>query len=204
MGRHEFLIPKGYILNSALAQWFESVLDLPPSPPGVSLVIPAEEVAERVAGFQQFNGRLADNLFVGVELLDEDGLRTYSDPEMHVFSDPWYGRGIYEGAEVGLHPSGLYQVGIGWSVWRVLKIPPDPSVRPPDDPYSWHIASCHESDSPLADARPRYSCSSRFLHEDLLIDVSLDEINLPVVEEVRAFVVERLESWSVDDRGTAH
>ena len=204
MGRHEFLIPKGYIINSPLPLWLKSVADLPSGPPWVSLLIPAEEVAARIDGFQEFNGQLADDLFVGVELLDEDGLRTYSDPEMYVFSDPWYGRGIHKGAKVGLHPSGLYQVGIGWSVWKVMKIRPDPSLPPPDDPYSWFIGSCRESSTRLTRTDPAYSCTTMFLHEDLRINVSLDEINLPVVEEVRAFVVERLESWSVDDRGTAH
>lgn len=205
MGTHEYLIPKGYILNNALEQWFESVADLPSSPPGVSLVIPAEEVAGRIDGFHEFNGQLADNLFVGVELLDEDSLWTYSDPEMHIFSDAWYGRGMYKDAEVGLHPSGLYQVGVGWrSLWTVLKIRPDPSVPPPDDPYSWYIGNCGESSARLTRTDPAYSCTTMFLHEDLRINVSLDGINLPVVEEVRAFVVERLESWSVDNRGTAH
>lgn len=204
MGRHEFLIPKGYILNSPLPQWLRSVADLPPSLPRVSLLIPAREVAAGIDGFQEFNGQLADDLIVGVELLDEDGLRTYSDPEMYVFSDPWYGRGIHKGAKVGLHPSGLYQVGIGWSVWKVMKIPPDPSLPPPDDPYSWFIGSCREASTRLTRTDPAYSCTTMFLHADLRINVYLDGINLPVVEEVRAFVVERLESWSVDDRGTAH
>ena len=197
MGRHEFLIPKGYIINSPLPQWLESVADLPPSVPHVSLLIPAREVAAGIDGFQEFNGQLADDLIVGVELLDEDGLRTYSDPETHIFSDVWYGREGYEDAVVGLHPSGLYQVGVGWrTLWKVLKVRPNPSVPPPNDPYSWFIASCVQASSRLTRTDPAYSCTTWFLHEDLRINVYLDAINLPVVDEVRAFVVERLESWS--------
>lgn len=206
MGRHEFLIPKGYIINSPLPQWLQSVADLPPSPPHISLLIPAREVAAGIDGFQEFNGQLADDLIVGVELLDEDGLRTYSDPEMYVFSDAWYGREGHAGGVVATHPSGLYQLrGAMWpAVWKVSKIRPDPSTPPPDDPYSWFIGSCSESSTRLTRTDPAYSCTTMFLHEDLRINVYLDGINLPVVEEVRAFVVERLESWSVDNRGMAH
>ena len=198
LGRHGYCIPKNYILNSPLPKWLEAVADLPPSAPRISLLFPADEVAGRIEGFQEFNGQRADNLIVGVELLDADGVRTYSDPELHVFSDVWYGREGYEDAVVGPHPSGLYQVGVGWrTLWKVVRFPPDPNVPPPDDPYSWYVGGCVQAISRLTRTNPAYSCSTMFLHEDLRITVYLDEINLPVVDEVHAFVVESLGSWSV-------
>ena len=199
LGRHEYCIPKDHILNSPLPEWLKSVADLPPSSPSVTLYFPASEVARHIEGFRELNGQNPDNLIVGVRLLDADDLQTYSDPEMHVFSDAWYGRGGYEGAAVVPHQSGLYQLrGAMWPVgWRVAKIPPDPSERSPDDPYSWYMGSCFEGNYPLAETKPHYVCKTRYLHEDLRIIVSFDEVNLPVVEEIRAFIVERLRSWSV-------
>ena len=202
LGRHEYCVPKEYILNSPLPGWLKSVAKLPPSSPGITLLFPADEVAARIKGFRKFNGQIVDNLMVGVELLDADGMRAYSDPEMHVFSDAWYGRNRYEDEVLAPHRSGLYQLrGVMWPViWKVLKIRPDPSVRSPDDPYSWHMGSCYEVNSPLAEAHPQYNCSTKYLHENLQITAYFDEINLAVVEEIRAFVVERLQSWSMDSR----
>ncbi|MCY4214767.1 MAG: hypothetical protein OXF68_14235 [Gammaproteobacteria bacterium] len=198
LGRHEYCVPKEYILNSPLPRWLKSVAELPHSSPEISLIFPAAEVARNIKGFEKLNGQLADDLIVGVELLDAAGVRTYSDPELHIFSNVWYGRGRFEDAVVGPHPSGLYQVGVGWrTLWKVVRFPPDPTMPPPDDPYSWYIGGCVQASSQLTRTNPAYSCSTMFLHEDLRINIYFDEINLPVVDEIQVFVVEQLESWAL-------
>ena len=202
IGEHVLCIPKENILSSRPPIWAWGMSGVPPSPPGVSVRIEAETVAREVAGFQPYNGELADNLIVSIELLSEDERQSYSDPNMHVFSDPWYGRGLYVGRVSEPLESGYFKIHKPTieSSWRVFKVAPDATKPPPENPYSWYLGGCFNGPSRLTGTGYAISCHSQFFHDDLRFSLHFHGPNVPVVEDIRSFLVLQFEAWKVAER----
>ena len=96
LGEHLFNIPKQNI-REEIPFWLKFVPGLAPTKGGLLFTISAEEMAKRVAGYQEYDGTLELNTSGVVEVLSEDELQAYLDPGTHIYSDVWYSRGLYEG-----------------------------------------------------------------------------------------------------------
>ena len=203
LGKHVLCVPQQSILNLSWPRDLRKIEDKLPRSVTVGLLISPEEAASRIDGFLAYDGTLRNDLGYLVELLNEADLAAYLDPEMHVYSDSWYGRGLMANRVVEPHQSGLYKVqaeGIDLS-WIALKVYPDASKPPPIDPFSWFMAACHETTSPLTVNKKLTSCTTMFVYDDLRFSVSFNGKNLAVVEDIRALLVDRFRSYLVrEDR----
>ena len=201
LGKHELCIPVENLRSHELPAWLKSATGLPPSK-AILLIVGAEEVARHVEGYVPYYGDIPDNLLFSVESVDEKSRRWLLNPEMRVYSDAWYGRGLLDNRVVEPHASGFYKVrqaGI-YSFWDALTIYPDSTQPAPTDPHSWFLAGCWGVTTASTEPGTQVNCLSKFVHEDLLFHVYLNEESLAVVEDVRAFVLQRVLSWKVADR----
>ena len=202
LGKHALCVPQQSILNLSWPSYLKEVEDKLPRSTSVGLLITAKEAAGLIDGFQAYDGSHSRDLRFLVELLDEADLAAYLDPEMHVYSDSWYGRGLMANRVVEPHESGLYKVQAeGINVfWNAVKIHPDASKPPPRDPFSWYMASCSETTSPLTATGNLTSCTTMFVYDDLRFSVSFNGKNLAVVEDIRALLIDRFRSYVVDEQ----
>ena len=205
LGKHTLCVPQQSILNLSWPRYLREVEDKLPRSTLVGLLISAEEAAGLIDGFQANDGSLSDDLRFLVELLSGADLAAYLDPEMHVYSDSWYGRGLMANRIVEPHESGLYKVQAeGIKVfWNAVKFYPDATKPPPRDPFSWYLASCSETTSPLTATGKLTSCSTMFVYDGMQFSVSFNGKNLGVVEDIRALLVDRFRSYLVDEQDPA-
>ena len=197
LGEHRFDIPKKNILDE-MPFWLKFIPGLAQSRGGRLFAIPAEELAGRVTGYQIHDGKLKMGITGSVEVLDEADLRTYLDPNTHIYSDIWYGRGLYENLIVEWHEEfGFYKAyREGDDVfWKVLRIPPQSREKMPDNPFDFYVASCVNGTSPITQSGGICSCDTRVIYDNLYFKFSVYEINLHLIDEIRSAVLDIFKEW---------
>ena len=164
LGEHGFNIPKKNILDPGFPFWLQFVPGLAPSAEGMLLTIDAEEMAARVEGYQVYDGKYKAFTSLIIEVPDDAELKTYLDPEFHIYSDAWYGRGFQANQVIERHDvSGFYKAYRGDDTfWTALRMIPDSTQPIPTDPFSFWVASCVAGNSPLTQTGRITNCKSRF------------------------------------------
>lgn len=197
LGEHVLEIPFENLAES-MPFWLRLIPGLAPSRGEILLKIEAEEIAIKIPDYQAYEGKIKNNIFLRIEVLDEEALKQILDPEMHVYSDIWYGRGLFRNRIIEEHEkSGFYKVykkGIK-NFWSAVKILPDTTKPIPEDPFSFWVAGCFRSSTPMTKTGETTSCQSKFVHHDLLLDFSVNEINLRVIDDVKAELLRKILSW---------
>ena len=197
LGKYELCVPKQAIHKPPFPWYLKGIEGKLPRSVSVSLIIGAQEAASHIEGFQTCDGRRSDTLYYMVELLGESEIAKLLDPEMHVYSDTWYGRGLMANRVVEAHETGLFKVRYDDSSisWIALKIYPESSRPPPERPFAWYMASCYETTSRLTATGDLTDCITKFVYDDLLFSVSFNGKNLGVVEDIRAMLADRFFSY---------
>ena len=198
LGKHSLSIPENNIIDSNVPFWLSLVPGLSPSTGEILLLIEAEDIASRVEGYQAYDGKLKTDVHLRIEVLDEAALKQILDPQMQVYSDVWFARGLFNDRMVERHEaSGFYKVykkGIK-NFWTVVKIFPDIAQPMPDDPFSFWVASCTEGESPMTQTGHVTTCGTKLIFDDLLLDFSVSGINLHVIDDVKTMLTRQLLLW---------
>ncbi len=197
LGEHQLSIPKSNIIDPNVPFWLRLIPGLAPSTGEILLLIDAEDIANQVEGYQAYDGELKNNIHLRISVLDVNALNQILDPQMHVYSDAWYGRGLLEGRTIELHEkSRFYKLYRGDDTfWTAVKISPDASQPIPDDPFAFWVASCHKGEAPLTKSGFITSCLTKMVYDNLLLDFSLNGINLGVVDGVKTMLSRQLLLW---------
>ena len=201
LGEHALKIPTENLVSSR-PFWLRLIPGLAPSHGEILLTIDADEIADEVPEYQVYDGKLKNNISLRLEVLDEKSLKQLLNPELYIYSDIWYGRGLYENRVVEKHTSPVFykvydkETNIFWAVLRVY---PDMTIPLPDDPFSFWVANCVEHEAPMRSTGHIKSCQSKFVYDDLLLDFSLNEVNLHLIDAIKAALVQKILLWRKHD-----
>ena len=201
LDNQHFSIPKKNVLSPEEPFWIRFIPGLRNPVAEISLIIDAEEVALNVEGYQVFDGEYKSNIILRVEILGDRELTQTLDPNMHVYSDPWYGRGRFEKRIIEKDPeSGFYKISneAGYGVfWTALKIYPEKHKPIPENPFDFWIASCSEGNAPTTVSGKITNCSVMFVHKNILLDFKIKGFNLKRVDDIKGFLLKKLQEWEV-------
>ena len=201
LGEHLLEIPSKSLAES-IPFWLRLIPGLAPSYGEILLRVGADELAEEISGYQVYDGKLKNDIYLRLEILDEKSLKQLLDSELHIYSDIWYGRGLYENRVVEEHAgSAFYKVYNKEThiFWAALRVHPDTTIPIPDDPFSFWVAECVERGAPMTSTGHITSCQSQFVHDDLLLDFSINEVNLHVIDAIKVALVKKMLSWKKHD-----
>ena len=199
LGDDVFGFPQQNLRDSNVPFWLRLVPGLAPSRRGVLLTVPAEQITEEVRGYRISDGDYRTNINVHLEILDESELRTYRDPQWHLYSDAWYGRGPHANQIIELDEnSGFYKVhGDGNDVfWTATRIVPQPMEHIPRDPFDFWVAECRtQRSTPIMESEWMTTCASRVLVDDMSLYFRIRGFNLHLFDEIKRALLEMLEEW---------
>ena len=196
-----FEIPEHYLVTQR-PFWLKYIPGLLPDPDGASLVVRAADMAARVPGYRTHDGDVEATIWFTLEKPGSEKLAAYLDPEMHVYSDVWYGREYLGGGRYRETPdawevepygnSGLYKVrrrgprsSTGIDFWTAVRIPPRSLERIPENPFDFYVGACSTRPSaPRMESSLRDSCRTRIISGDWVIGFGVDGMNLHLIGEI--------------------
>ena len=191
-----FHIPERYMLSGTTPFWLKWMLastsGLDDSSAVIRFKIPREEVRRALPTYSFLPH--VDFFRATLAVLSDEELARYQDPEWDHHGDAWYGREAYKDrvfepfGETGWYRMYLSPDKIFWDVVRQY---PDPSIRPPDDVLSFYVAACSFAKGGLQTT----SCITYARSDRIVIDFHIDEENLVLIDEVRAFLLATVLAW---------
>lgn len=194
----DLYIPNEYFLEAERPFWLRYIKNLRPAS-DVLFIIDAEELANNIESYQAYDDRYKADIYVIFEFLNKNELDDFLDPNTITYSDPWYGRGLYQNRIIEKDPeSGFYKVSsqAGHGVfWLATKISPSAQKEMPKNPFDFLVASCVDGKAPLTQSGKITTCDLRFAHQNVLIDASIDGFNLIRAEAIKSFLVKKLIEW---------
>ena len=167
--------------------WLRWIQGLDDSSAALEFTVPHEEVSRAISGF-----RSKVDFFAVLSVLSEEEVARYHDPTWR-YGEMWYGRGSYEGRRVeALGDTGWYRLyhPLETKSWEVFRQLPDENTPLPDDPLSFYVARCS-----IRLGGETTSCLTYALSGRIVIDFSTQEENLPLVDELRDFMIAKALGW---------
>lgn len=201
LGKHVLKIPADNLVSS-IPFWLRLIPGLAPSHDEILLKMGAREIAEEVPGYQVYEGKLKNDVRLRLEVLDEKNIEQLRNPVSNIYHDIWYGRGPYDNRVVEDHDgSPFYKVydKKPYIYWSALRVYPDATVPMPDDPFSFWVASCVEHNAPITSTGYSTSCQSQLVHDDLLLDFRINEVNLHLIDAIKSLLVKKILLWKRHD-----
>ena len=191
-----FHIPERYALSGTTPFWLKWMLASTPGLDDSSAVIrfkvPREEVRRALPTYSFLPH--VDFFTAILRVLSDEELARYQDPEWGFHGDAWYGRGRYKDrAFEPLGETGWYRMyqSPNKIFWRVIRQRPDPSTRPPGEFLDFSVAACHATEGGLQTT----DCLTYARSDRIVIDFHIDEENLVLIDEVRAFLLATVLAW---------
>jgi hypothetical protein len=187
LGKHVLHVPEENSMEGQQPFWLRWVGGLDDSTRSSSLVISEQELVANVQGYQV----TGVDMHATLSALTDVEIQRYQDAQR--YADQWFGVGDYRGQRVEAIGT-LYRVfrPNERNAWIVVKLIPDPTQQLPRNPLDFYVARCTEYGSSVGDAR----CQTYVLVGDLALDFYISERNLPLVDQVRAFLEMKLRSWT--------
>jgi len=199
IGNHEFHVPEQYSREATIPLWLEFLPGLDDDGSDALLMIPAEEVSQDIEGYAARDNTIREDISIRISDLGDHGAAKYRHTAG--FRDLWYAKGEY--AERVVEPVKgepwfrVYREPTMRYTWELLKQYPDPSKPIPPDLFDYWIGTCLESHSPLLSPGNLASCDTSAIVGDLLIEFSVSQQNLHLIDRVKAYVVRRILAWRI-------
>lgn len=200
LGDHEFRIPEENALTEPLPIWLRWLPGLDDGSRSALLVMRADELGKNIPGYQTSDGRYRDDITVRIAALTPVEQQRYRNSRLRSqLADLWFGRGSYHSRRVEPVPGErLYKVYRSIEYprsWALLKEYPDPTKPLPKAPLDFWIAHCLAGGRPIGETGKGVTCRSHVLADDILIEFSVSDYNLPVIEDVRGFLKAKVLEW---------
>ena len=200
LGEYCYAIPDKFLLNSAFKKQLE-ILPLDQSFASISLIFPAEHVANRVSGYAAlYIGRYAAveaNLEVIISALSSENIE-YIESKVH-YKDLWLatgsysesrlGRRVIKDEEVDLYRVYFEKISEGW---KFTNINPEDTIDIPSNGEV--VGACRERD---AAGQPSYSCLHKGLRGYFSIEYWVPKENFQHYKSIDDFIYAELDSWKV-------
>lgn len=203
LGQHTFNIPKQYSQEGGLPQWLTDVPGLDDGSRAYMLTFPAEELAKAIPGYQPTDGRYREDLRAILNALTSVEVARYEDSGR--YRDLWEATGSYGERIVEPYPDRpwfkVYRKVEYPKAWAAVKQAPESGEPRPEDALEFWVASCRDVNSPITKTGRRTRCLTYAFYDDIAIEFYISGKNLHLIDEVRAYLKSKVESWKV--RSTA-
>ena len=200
LGQHMFNIPKPYSREGWMPQWLTSTPGLDDGSRAYLLEFPAEELAQAIPGYQSVDGRYKQDITAILNALTPVEVARYEDPEEH--RDLWDATGSYRERIVEPYPDRpwfkVYRKVEHPRSWAAVQRSPESGEALPIDPLDLWIASCRETTSPITATGKYTRCLTYAFYDDIAIEFYISGENLHLIDEVRAYLRSKVESWKVE------
>lgn len=199
LGQHTFNIPKQYSRQGAIPQWLLTLPGLDDGSRDYMLTFPAEEIAAEVHGYKKTNGKYKEDIRAILAVLTHAEIKRYQDSGR--YRDLWYAEDSYRERIIESYSDRpwfrVYRKLDYPRLWTVLKKSPEAERTLPSNVSDFWVGSCRLGNSPLTGSGKLVDCQSYVFYDDIAIDFYISEQNLDVIDDVRAFLRSKIESWNI-------
>ena len=200
LGRYVLRVPESNAVSSSSPSWFRWIPGLDSDERSALIRFWSEEVTTAVPSYRTADRRFQDDIEVLLIVLNPEEVRRYHDPQFAQLEELWYGRGSYKNRIIEFDQSyGLYKVYRKVEYprsWAYLNRKPDPKAGVPKQTSDFWVANClllGPKEEKIA------SCRSYGLLGNIVLEFNISDYNIPVLEEVRSFLIESVQSWIVKE-----
>ncbi|WP_155400604.1 hypothetical protein [Vibrio nigripulchritudo] len=198
--QHTFLIPKHVAMDreSVMPDWLLNMSGLDDDSSSTLFRFDDQEVKASVPTYQvASNNQFADDIEVLMTALTPEEFNAYIDPNDHtMIRDLWQAKGSYTSRKV--EPAEIP----GWyKVYRTVEYPnswallnqyPDSEKQVPETTQDFWVAHCLM----LGPKDKRVgSCRTHVLIGDIVVEFSISDYNLHLLDEIKAFVKSQVQEW---------
>lgn len=203
---HTFLIPKHIAMarESVMPDWLINMNGLDDGSSTTLFRFDGQEIKANVAGYRvASDNQFKDDVEGLIIALTPQELSNYKNPETYAqLGDLWRGSGSYKDRKVEAAEM------LGWyKVYRTVEYPnswsllnrfPDPDKPIPDQTQDFWIAHCLMLGP---EGKRSGSCTTYELIDDIVVEFSVSDYNLSVLNKVRIFLREQVLEWKQDEAG---
>jgi len=199
LGKYTFNIPKQYSQEGALPHWLIITPGLDDGSKDYLLRFPAKEIVAAIPGYKEMDGRYTEDITAILAVLTSVEVKRYEDSER--YRDLWNATGSYLERIVELYTHKpwfkIYRKIEYPNSWAVVSQSPENGALLPKDTLDFWVAHCLSGNSPLTKSGEIAICDSYVFYEDIVIDFSVSEQNLDVINDVRSYLKNTIENWRV-------
>jgi hypothetical protein len=197
IGPHKFAIPQKYLYESSPLDALKRWLGLDDGSRELLLIFYARDLAKNVPGFVAHDNKYTADIVARLIVLSADEQAAYFDTRRH--RDLWYGQGQYKDRIIEQYPGRPWfkvfrKVEYPYS-WAVLKQIPTSDEAMPSNVSDYWIADCLARKSPATASGEFIECKTQVVFKDLMVDFSVSESSLSVVDGVRQHLLSKVRSW---------
>lgn len=201
LGPYTFDIPKKYARQGSISRWITRLPGLDDGSRAFMLEFPAEELVDAVSGYQMRDGRYVEVIRAILNVLEPYEVARYENPDR--YRDLW--EKLLDDKDGIVEP---FQ-NVGWfkvssvpddHLWEVVKVLPKNKVEMPKDPLDFWVASCRTGvgESPVTATGKIEDCLTYTFYDDIVIEFYISGQNLHLIDDVRAYLRDKVESWRVE------
>lgn len=199
LGQHTFDVPKQYSRQGAVPKWLLTLPGLDNGSRDYMLKFPASEIAAQVPGYKKTNGQYKEDIRAILAVLTPEEIKRYQDAGR--YRDLWYAENSYRERIIEPYPDRpwvrVYRKIDYPRLWTVLKKSPQSEGALPQNVSDFWVGSCRLGNSPITGSGKIVDCQSYIFYNDIAIDFYISEQNLYVIDDVRAFLKSKIESWDI-------
>jgi len=200
--QHIFLIPKQNALEreSIMPDWLLNMSGLDDGSNTTLFLFDDQEVKASVPSYQTASdNQFKDDLEVLMAALIEREINDYQDPRIYAeLVNLWKGTGSYKNRKVeSAEIPGWYKVyrQIEYpNSWVLVNQLPDPDKPIPSQVSDFWVATCLMQGM---QGKRGGRCTTHEIMDDIFLEFSVSDYNLPVLDEVRAYIKTHVQSWKV-------
>ena len=190
LGTHIFLIPEANALVGKQFFWMDWLKGADEASRTKEIVFFGDELSKAVPGYRTDSV----NLFATLAVLNDDEISRYKNSDR--YRDIWAGEGAFQGGSVEAwgDVKGWYKVfrPLEQNSWTVMRRYPDPAISVPKNPEEFWVAHCSKMGTK---SKVPVNCRSYLFFDDIAVDFSISEANLPLIDKVRTFLKGRVLEW---------
>ena len=192
---HHFFIPAEYgpsgFMNLSV-RWFTSHFQ---SKDVAVFIISEEELSASISGYELGENGVSRNIKGLIRVWSAEQIEELQNPQR--YSTLWRGTGPYQNRQV--MPKGelfrVYRNPKSPKTWTVLKQNPAEKNPLPDHSFDFWVARCKQHSKSFQKSETVTICNSYVFVDDVVIEFYLAEENLRYIDDVRGFIVKKVNSW---------
>ncbi|MCG7564657.1 MULTISPECIES: hypothetical protein [Pseudoalteromonas] len=164
----------------------------------VMFTLSAQEIAQKVAGYQASDGDYKEDIRGLLSILNTSEVDAYVSSSAYL--DLWHSKGTYSDRRVESFGDGLFKVyrNVEYPYsWALVNENPELGGALPPEAATFWLAHCISGKSPKTRSGVRANCRSHVVSDDLLIEFNVSEQNIENLDQLKIYLVKEIESWIV-------
>ena len=198
--QHTFLIPKSIAMDraSVMPDWLINMSGLDDGSSTTLFRFDDQLIKANVKGYQvASDNQFKDDIEGLIIALNSEEISRYKDPSYPPLGDLWRSTGSYKNrkVEASSEITGWYKVyrAVEYpNSWALLSRFPDTDKKIPDQPHDFWVANCLMQGP---EGKRNGRCRTHELIDDIVVEFSISDYNLHLLDEIRAFIKSQVQEW---------